>query len=398
MANAKASEAPVPRMAIDFLAKKIKVETERWDDLKWGEHAHAFTVAHSTGAGVLDDIFQSMNKAVADGISFSDFRNGMLDTMKEKGWYGGAGHTKDEERYVNWRIGLIYDTNMRTAYAQADYREQLAGAELRPVWVYQSQLTGDNRRQEHIALHGKAFRYDDRFWATCYPPNGWGCECYVNTESERGAEKAGIKVEDSKNITLPEIDPAWGYNVGREAMAPNFSKYQNLPKDALKQIYEKYHRGMNNTRLSEGGFKTLIKRTNESDYKPLNINYQVGTLEAERYEAMRKEGVQDCKVMATDHDLWHGTGYKNAKQKIPEKLFDELYTAFQEPENIYREKVPARAAQEQIFHLVKDTGGGKKIKIIVHVRTLGNGQTAMQVRTMGYAEYEYAGGNYEKIW
>jgi uncharacterized protein with gpF-like domain len=398
MADVKAREAPVPQTAIDFLAKKIKVETEKWDDLKWGEHAHAFTVAHSTGAGVLDDIFKSMNKAVAEGESFQTFRQRMLDTMKEKGWYGGAGHTEDEKRYVNWRIGVIYDTNMRTAYAQADYREQLAGAELRPVWVYQSQLTGDNRRQEHIALHGKAFRYDDRFWDTCYPPNGWGCECYVNTESEHGAEKAGIKAGDSRGLELPEIDETWAYNAGREALAPNFSKYQNLPKDALKQIYEKYHRGMNNTRLSEGGFKTLIKRTNESDYKPLNINYQVGTLEAERYEAMRKEGVQDCKVMATDHDLWHGTGYKNAKQKIPEKLFGELYTAFQEPEHIYREKIPLKSTQEQIFHLVKDTGDGRKIKIIVHVRTLGNGQTSMQVRTMGHIEHDYAGGNYEKIW
>ena len=57
MAIVKSSAAPVPRMAIDFLAKKIKVETEKWDDLKWGEHAHAFTVAHSAGAGVLDTIF-----------------------------------------------------------------------------------------------------------------------------------------------------------------------------------------------------------------------------------------------------------------------------------------------------------------------------------------------------
>ena len=166
MASVNKHDAPVPRKAIEFLAKKIKVETEKWDDLKWVEHAHAFTVAHSSGAGVLDTIHRLMNKADAEGISFNEFRNGMLDAMKEKGWYGGAGHTADEEKYINWRIGVIYDTNMRTAYAQANYREQLEGAELRPVWVYQSQLTGANRRQEHIELHGKAFRYDDSFWDT----------------------------------------------------------------------------------------------------------------------------------------------------------------------------------------------------------------------------------------
>jgi uncharacterized protein with gpF-like domain len=206
MANARPHDVPVPQKAIDFLSKKIRVETEKWDDLKWGEHAHAFTVAHSSGAGVLYEIHRLLNKAAEDGVSFQEFRNGMPDSMKAAGWYGGAGHTADEKRYVNWRIGVIYDTNMRTAYAQANYREQLEGAELRPVWVYQSQLTRDSRRQEHIELHGRAFRYDDPFRDTYYPPNGWGCECYVNTESEHGAKKAGIKVEDSKNIELPKID------------------------------------------------------------------------------------------------------------------------------------------------------------------------------------------------
>jgi SPP1 gp7 family putative phage head morphogenesis protein len=237
MATVTSSAAPVPQKAIDFLGRKVNVETERWDDLKWGEHAHALTVAHSANAGVLDEIHRLLNEAVEKGISFQEFRNGMLDMMKANGWYGGAGHTKKDRRYINWRIGVIYDTNMRTAYAQADYRDRLEGAELCPIWVYRSQLAGDNRRQEHIALHGKAFRYDDSFWDTYNPPNGWGCECYVDTESEHSAEKAGIKVEDSKNITLPEIDPAWAYNVGREALAPNFSRYQNLPQNALRQIY-----------------------------------------------------------------------------------------------------------------------------------------------------------------
>jgi hypothetical protein len=398
MANVKGHDAPVPQGAIDFLAKKIKVETEKWDDLKWGEHAHAFTVAHSAGVGVLDDLFGSMDKAIAEGESFQRFRQRLLDMMKEKGWYGGAGHTEKEKKYINWRIGVIYDTNMRTAYAQAHYREQLAGAALRPIWVYNSQLTGDNRRQEHIALHGKAIRYDDRFWDVYYPPNGWGCECYVTTESEHSAEVAGIQVEDSEDLTLPEIDPTWAYNVGREALAPNFNKYHNLPQNTLKRIYASYHKSMDKTKTTQGEFKKIIERTNDADYKPLNINYQVGNLEMNRFEVMRDAGVHDSKIMATDHDLWHGVGDKNAKQKIPEKLFNELYRMFQEPEHIYRKKIPLKSTQEQIFHLVKDTKDGKKIKIIVHVRTLKNGQTSMQVRTLGYAEYDYTGENYERIW
>jgi uncharacterized protein with gpF-like domain len=396
MGNAKSHDAPVPQMAIDFLDKKIKVETENWDDLKWGEHAHAFTVAHSAGAGVLDDLFKSMNKAVADGESFQTFRQRMLDTMKEKGWYGGAGHAEKEKKYINWRIGVIYDTNMRTAYAQANYREQLEGAALRPIWVYQSQLTGDNRRQEHITLHGKAFRYDDNFWDTYYPPNGWGCECYVITESEHSAEAAEIKVEDSKDVELPEIDPTWAYNVGREALAPNFNQYKNLSQDTLHRIYKAYHRNMNNTRLSAGEFKTLIKRTNEAGYKQNNIMYQVGNLESKRYDAMRNAGVQDSKIIATDYDLWHGTGDKNAKQKVTEPLFAALYETINEPEHIYEELVEGKVYR--VFHFVKDTKDGKKIKVLLHTVRLGKTQTALKITTLGYWTYDYKDKKYKKLW
>jgi uncharacterized protein with gpF-like domain len=396
MANAKGHDAPVPQRAIDFLAKKVKVETEKWDDLKCGEHAHAFTVAHSAGAGVLDDIFKSMNKAVAEGESFQTFRQRMLDTMKEKGWYGGGGHTADEKKYINWRIGVIYDTNMRTAYAQANYREQLEGAELRPIWVYRHDPGVVKPRADHLAMDGMAFRYDDPFWDTHYPINAWGCQCTVETESEYSAEKAGIKVEDSKNITLPEIDGTWAYNAGREAIAPNFNKYTNLPKDALKQIYENYHRSVNNTRLSEGEFKTLVKRTNEADYKRNNIMYQAGNLEPERYAKMREAGMLDSKIMATDNDLWHSTGDKNAKQKVPENLFGDLYKTVNEPEDIYEETVNGKLYR--VFHFVKDTKDGKKIKVLLHTIKLGKNQTALKITTMGHSTYDYKDRKYKKIW
>ncbi|MDR3355619.1 MAG: hypothetical protein LBO04_00315 [Spirochaetaceae bacterium] len=387
---------PVPQLAIDFLAKKKIVPTDKWDELQYGEHAHAFTVAHSSGANILDDIFALLNRADAEGISFGEFRNGMLDAMKEKGWYGGAGHGKDEKGYINWRIGVIYDTNMRTAYSQAHYREQLRGAELRPIWVYNSLLSGKNRRQEHIALHGRAFRYDDAFWDTYYPPNGWGCECYVTTESEHSAEQAGIGVEDSGKLELPAIDSAWAYNVGREALAPNFSKYTNLPQAALKDIYANYRNSMDGTRLTKGEFQTLIKRTNEADYKYVNAQYQVGNLEAERFEAMRKKGIADSKIMSTDKQLWHGTGDKTANQKVPERLFEELYETLQTPEAIYEESVADK--RYRVFHFVKDTKDGNKLKALLHQRNLASGSTALQVRTVGYAQYEYTGGQYEKIW
>jgi hypothetical protein len=285
---------------------------------------------------------------------------------------------------------------MRTAYSAEHYRKQLQGADLRPIWVYQSKMVGDNRRQEHIALNDKAFRHDDPFWDSYYPPNGWGCQCYVTTKSESGAERDGIVVGDSSGETLPEIDPTWKYNPGREALAPNFNKYQNLPQDALKQVYAKYHKSMDNTRLTGGEFKTLVKRTNEADYKPLNVEYQVGNLERERFEAIRKKNVPDSKIMSTDSQLKHATSDKNAGQKIPERLFDDVYELLQEPEAIYEEAVQNKLYR--VFHFVKDMKDGKKLKAILHQTTLGKSATALQIRSLGYAQYEYTGAQYEKVW
>ena len=125
MPSVSTGRFPEPVLAEKFLEKKIDAPTVKWDDLKWGEHAHAFTVAHSNEAAVLDTIHGLLNKAVKEGLGFQDFKNGILDMMKDKGWYGGAGHTADEKKYINWRIKIIYETNMRTAYMQAQYRQQL---------------------------------------------------------------------------------------------------------------------------------------------------------------------------------------------------------------------------------------------------------------------------------
>jgi uncharacterized protein with gpF-like domain len=394
---------PEPSLAKEFLKKKINVKTDRWDELKWGEHAHAFTVAHSIEADVLDKIHKSFNKAIAEGEGFSTFKKNILEVMKSEGWYGGAGHKAGEKRYINWRTHIMYDTNMKTAYNAEHYRKQLEVAELRPIWVYHSLLVGKSRRQEHIALHNKAFKYDDPFWDSCYPPNGFGCECSVTSESVSGAERDGIEVLSSdKDGKLPVVedkdgkpinwekfaDPEWKYNVGREALAPNFNKYTNFPKETLKQICRNYHKDMNNTRLTEGEFTTLMKRIREPGYKTLNVMYQIGNLEEKRFQALQKQGVRDSKIMATDFDLWQG--------KVPEQLFDKLYRLLQEPETIFEQK-DIKSTQERILHFVKETKDGKKIKVIVHVRTLENGQTAMQIQAMGYANYDYTGKNYVEI-
>jgi hypothetical protein len=393
---------PRPEEAIRFLEKKINVPTETWDDLKWGEHAHAFTVAHSIEANILDDIHGLLNKAIASGESYDTWKKGMLGAMEQAGWYGGNGHTKDDAKYIAWRLRVIYDTNMRTAYAAAQYRKQLQEAGGRPVWLYKSKVYGDNRRQEHLALHNKAFRYDDPFWDTYYPPNGWGCQCYVTTKSESGAEREGITVEDSSGRELPDIDPTWRYNPGREALAPNIAKYQNLAdhkmddkRSVLAHVAEKYRQDMDGTKMTSGEFNTLLRRMDQEDYSQQDIMYQVGNLDRRRHEAMTDIGINDSKIMATDRDLFHGTVAKNVRQKIPADQLGGIYQMLQTPERIFEETVVQRRNQGRMFHFVKSIRDGKVIKIVLRQRIPG---TSLRIVTMGWVEDEYGKSAFKRIW
>ena len=402
---------PYPEIAHQFLEKKIDVATDRWDELKWGEHAHAFTVAHSNEAAVLDTIHGLLNQAIKDGIPFKDFRDGLLDMMSAKGWYGGNGHTKDDKRYINWRIGLIYDVNMRCAYEAEHYRNRLIGADLRPIWVYRHDPAVTNPRAEHLALDGKAFRYDDAFWNTYNPPNGWGCRCYVTTMSEHEAEKAGMSVEHSDDSGNPPdiagvdwntFDSTWKYNPAREALAPNFSTYKNLAKikgedgkSILSHITDAYRQSMDNTRLTKGEFNILAKRINRKDYAPQNILYQVGNLDAERFEVMQEAGVTDCKIMTSDKALCHGIGDKNAKQRIPETLFEALYDSLSYPDLIYENMEPDYKKDGREFHFVKNMQDGKILKTVLKQFSK---EFALQIKTTGYLHYNYKDTRYKKIW
>jgi len=129
-------------------------------------------VAHSDEADVVDTIYRILNEPHESGAAFGAVKKQFLDLMQAEDWYGKKGD-KDKE-YINRRIGVICGTNMRTAYEAEHYRKRLEGAALRPIRVCHSLMFGDNRREEHKALNGKAFRYDDPFRDTCYPPNGWG--------------------------------------------------------------------------------------------------------------------------------------------------------------------------------------------------------------------------------
>jgi hypothetical protein len=297
---------------------------------------------------------------------------------------------------------------MRTAYMAGKYRKMLAGARLRPIWEYVSKLVG-NRREEHLALHGKAFRFDDPIWNEIYPPKGWGCDCDVVSLSEAGAEREGVEVLASDDDGNPPhitgksgkaVDwnnfatPEWKYNPGKEALAPNFENYGYLANyplkggdTALDRVKENYRKDMEKTKLSAGEFDILIKHFAKKDYQPTGTLYQVGNIDQQRFEAMVKAGVADSKIMADDLDL-------QINQKVPERLLPELYKAFQLPDRIY-EDTSAGKNKGRVFYFVTSTKDGKAIRITVSRR---QAILALKFRLSEWIEDAFEGlANYKEI-
>lgn len=194
--------------------------TARWDDLWQAEHDRAFMVAGAVKADLLADLAAAVDRAIAEGTGIDAFRRDFRAIVEKHGWHGwtGEGTAKGEA----WRTRVIYQTNLRTSYMAGRHAQLVAGDY--PLWVYRH---GGSRepRLDHLGWDGLILPPDHPFWATHFPPNGWGCNCRVfGARSVAGAVRRGGK----PGLTLPDgwaapspktgapsgIDRGWAYAPG----------------------------------------------------------------------------------------------------------------------------------------------------------------------------------------
>lgn len=215
--------------AVEFFRQKVRVPTAKWADMLHGAHTRAFTVAGATKDALLVDFQQAIDKAIAEGTTLEEFRKDFDKIVTTHGWdYNGA---------RGWRTRVIYDTNLRTAYAAGRFA-QMTDPDVqryRPFWRYRHDDGVKHPRPEHLAWDGTVLDADDAWWKEHYPPNGWGCRCYVEPLTRRELRALGKDGPDTApkttyqektlntsagplTIEVPKgVDPGWGYNVGEAA-------------------------------------------------------------------------------------------------------------------------------------------------------------------------------------
>ncbi len=271
-----------PAEAIEFFRRKgYTISFDWWET--WQEaHARAFTVAKAMRLDILRDIREAVDSAIAEGKTFSQFRKELEPKLRAKGWWGKqkiidpkTGKAVEAWLGTPWRLKTIYRTNLQSAYMAGHYKQAMEVAEYFPYWRYLAVLD-QKTRPSHRALHGKIFRYDDPFWKTHYPPNGWNCRCHVQKLSERQLKRWGLedRVESSEGKLKKELalvsektgemrpvtvyrdgdivmapDPGFSYNPGLAAWQPNLDRY---PYDVAKKYLEGAVTGPDFTRFFEG--------------------------------------------------------------------------------------------------------------------------------------------------
>lgn len=251
-----------PEKAIAYFEQKGYAIGFRWQDVRDEAHAKAFTVAGVMKLDVLTDVHDALADSLQRGGTLADFKNRLRPILEAKGWWG-KGQVVDPatgeisgRRLNPRRLDTIFRTNLQSAYSAGRYRTMMENTDDRPWWQYVAVM--DSRtRPAHRALHGRIFRYDDPFWATHYPPNGYRCRCRVRARRQSDLDREQLAPDSSagKLETIDQVidrsgdsrpavsfvdaagnrvtpDPGFGFNPARAAYQPELDRY---PADVARQ-------------------------------------------------------------------------------------------------------------------------------------------------------------------
>lgn len=242
-------EPLAPSEALQFFREKGFAEQLQrfdWRDVWQEEHARAFVVAKAMRLDVLGDIRAGIDRALAEGRTFEQFRADLEPLLRAKGWWGKqavpdpvTGEIRPARLGSPRRLRVIFDTNLRMSQAAGRWARIQRLKASRPFLRYVAVL--DSRtRPEHSQWHGTVLPVDHAWWHDHYPPNGWNCRCIVQQLSARDLRRQDFKVSEAappssvrryfnrrtdQEIEVPAgIDPGFAYNVGKAWLRGNTPK------------------------------------------------------------------------------------------------------------------------------------------------------------------------------
>ncbi|EDL3564729.1 phage head morphogenesis protein [Salmonella enterica subsp. enterica serovar Newport] len=289
-----------PKEAIAYFRAKGQHIGWNWYETAADVHARSFTVAKAARVDVLTTIQDEVKRALSQGVSKQEFIDTLAPRLKKLGWWGkqvivdSAGNAETVQLGSPRRLALIYNVNTRVAYNVGRYAQLMNSTDTHPFWQYVAVM--DSRtRPSHAALNGLVFRYDDPFWKTHYPPNGWNCRCRVRALSQARMDALGLKAtQGDKYLTTKKVqaavnkatgeiididmdvttfadgarvmtpDVGWSYNPGSAAFGLDQTLIRKLIEVKSPQLREMVVKEMNNSPERQLAFRIWAKNIMES--------------------------------------------------------------------------------------------------------------------------------------
>ena len=359
-----------PEEIIKYFNDKGLKTSYNWHEVYADAHAKAFTAAKMTELDLLKDTKNLLEKSLEQGQSYNSFKKEAMNLFSQKGWIGykevinpKTGEKETVELGTPRRIKTIFDSNINSAYAAGRYKEQLEEIDIAPYWQYMT-VADERTRPEHAALHGKVFRADDPFWQNFYPPNGWGCRCFVRNLTKHELEKSGLKVEktDGQFLTvnkkiggeikqIPAFkfndggitrtlipDAGWETNVGKSAWGIDVQAW-NKVKDMDEKIKYKFISKMAENPYRKEVVQNYIEKSINKEYRNIAQEITISWFTPQIVKALienRTEPITpiiSMKLGKTTHTL--RTGKIERGQALSIEQTKKIYDYINNPDEIY---------------------------------------------------------------
>lgn len=213
MAKYSTDILPNEEAIIHFKGKTL-LTSQSYLDVKAYEHALAFTVAKMMDEDLLKETRDAILSAMENGTDFRDFKRTLMPYLMAKGWLAPSFKNdnvdddketfKAYQKHLGRRLRTIYHTNLSSSYSAGQWQRIQETKEFLPYLQYMPSVSA-KKRDNHTRYYGLLRPVDDPIWQSIFPPNGYGCKCWVKQLTRKQAEK--VMWQQSKDVSNGKADP-----------------------------------------------------------------------------------------------------------------------------------------------------------------------------------------------
>lgn len=208
--------------AFEYLrARGVEPSADFYDRVE-AARKQAWTMSKLSDLDHIQRIKDSLEKAIAEGMSFDNWRKENLADLQ--------GLPKSYQE-------TVFRTAVQSSYNAGRWAHFRDHAERRPILRYTA-INDSRTRPAHRALHGLMMPVDDPRWQTLAPPGGFNCRCTLMSLSERQAKGMGY-------TGAPQDIPTWTDGHGVEHTATPDKGWNHSPEHDLTDLLREREQRLN---------------------------------------------------------------------------------------------------------------------------------------------------------